>query len=159
MSGSFNTVKSIILNCFRAKQISRTMKDVLLIIGSRTVPASYEDIAKAAGCSRSAVAYTVQHAIDLGILERFKTRVKRSGRWVNGRNRYQILKKALSDRLPLPWRRLKLPKVSTSNFYPTRNQEFKKQREKHHTVQSWLDILARMDEGMSATEAGYHSIE
>ncbi|MBS1023502.1 hypothetical protein JK207_16040 [Gluconobacter cerinus] len=135
------------------------MKDVLLIIASRTVPASYEDIARAAGCSRSAVAYTVQHAIDLGILERFKTRVMRSGRWVNGRNRYQILKKALSEKLPLPWRRSDEQKSSKSKFYPTGNQEFKKQREKRHSVQGWLDILTRMDAGMSAKEAGYHSIE
>lgn len=67
----------LILNTFRAGQISRTAKGVLLIIASRLRRASYEAIASAAGCSRRSVAYAVKQAEDLGILERISHRVRR----------------------------------------------------------------------------------
>ncbi|MCP1274979.1 hypothetical protein NKW43_15050 [Gluconobacter albidus] len=148
-----SVLRSIILNTFKARQLTRTMKDVLLILAERKIPASYELIAKAAGCSRSAVAYTIKHACELGILERIKTRVKRSGRWVNGRNEYRIIKRALAEKLGFPW------VSSKSKICTTRNQESKKQREKHHSVEQWLAILAGMESGLSPTQAGYHAIE
>jgi len=129
------------------------MKDVLLVLSSRNVPASYEAIAHAANCSRSAVAYTIKHACELGILERIKTRVKRAGRWVNGRNEYRILKRALSEKLGFPWA------SSKSKSCTTRNQENIKPKEKHHSVEQWLAILAGMESGLSPTQAGYHAIE
>lgn len=128
------------------------MKDVLLVIAGRKLLASYEELAKITGCSRSSVAYAVAHAQKLGILECVKTRVQRGRRIVNGRNVYRFLNVVVGQRFLWPWR-------SKSKHSTTRNEESKKTSQKLYSTDHWLEILGRMDAGMSAIEAGYGKLE
>ncbi|MBY4640608.1 hypothetical protein K6L44_11545 [Gluconacetobacter entanii] len=146
---SFPVLRSLILNTFRAGQITRAMKDVLLIMAARSRPASYEGLANAAGCSRRMVAYAIAQAEALGILERVHHRIRRGHRWMNGKNSYRFIMRAITERLAFPWRR------SPCKVFTTGNEDIKKTGRMPHTPEEYRLIFARMDAGMSAQEAGY----
>jgi len=109
-------IQTAILNTFRAGQISRTAKDVLLIIARSIRPASYESLAKAAKCSRRSVAYAIQQAEQLGILRRSHNRIRRGRRWMNGCNGYRFIMKALTETLAFPWSRSQCKPESVGLF-------------------------------------------
>lgn len=142
-------IQTAILNTFRAGQISRTAKDVLLIIARSVRPASYESLAKAANCSRRSVAYAVQQAEDLGILERTHTRVRRGWRWFNGCNGYRFIMKAITGKLAFPWSRSQCKPCTTSN------EDKKNTRWMPHSPDEYRRILEKMASGMTPKEAGY----
>lgn len=149
---TFPVLRAVILNTFRAGQITRTMKDVLLIMAARTRPASYEGLANAAGCSRRMVAYTVAQAESLGILVRVHHRVRRGYRWMNGKNSYRFIMRAITERLAFPWRR------SQCKLFTTGNKDKKnigRMPQMPHTPEEYRRIAALMLAGFSPKEAGY----
>lgn len=150
MTTTFPVLRSLILNTFRAGQITRAMKDVLLIMAARSRPASYEGLAHAAGCSRRMVAYTIAQAEALGILERVHHRVRRGHRWMNGKNSYRFIMRALTERLAFPWRR-----SSQCNGFTTGNEDIKKTGRMPHTVSEYRRIAALMLAGLTPEQAGY----
>lgn len=146
---SFPVLRSLILNTFRAGQITRAMKDVLLIMAARSRPASYECLANAAGCSRRMVAYTIAQAEALGILERVHHRVRRGHRWMNGKNSYRFIMRAITERLALPWSRSQCKPCTTGN------EDIKKTGRMPHTVSEYRRIAALMLAGLTPEQAGY----
>ena len=138
-----------ILNTFRAGQITRTMKDVLLIMAARTRPASYEAISNAAGCSRRMVAYAIAQAEALGILERVHNRIRRGRRWMNGKNSYRFIMRAITERLAFPWRR------SQCKLFTTGNEDKKNNGWMPHSPDEYRRILERMAAGLTPEAAGY----
>lgn len=147
---SFSVLRSLILNTFRAGQITRTMKDVLLIMAARSRPASYECLANAAGCSRRMVAYAIAQAEALGILERVHHRVRRGHRWMNGKNSYRFIMRAITERLAFPWRR-----SSQCNGFTTGNEDIKKTRHPNHDHNEMLEMIEKMALGIPTEELGY----
>ena len=121
MSTPFSTLRSIILNTFKAGNISRTGKDVLLIIARHQRPMSFETIAKIAGCSRRSVAYAVQQAETLGILERIRRYDRRGRMWVKAANSYRFTMRAIAAQIAFPWQRSSKCKRCTT----LRNQDIK----------------------------------
>lgn len=146
---SFPVLRSLILNTFRAGQISRTMKDVLLIMATRSRPASYEGLANAAGCSRRMVAYAIAQAEALGILERVHNRIRRGRLWMNGKNSYRFIMKVLTKKLAFPWRR------SQCKLFTTGNEDIKKTRHPNHDHNEMLEMVAKMALGIPTEELGY----
>jgi len=147
---SFPAIRAMILNTFRAGQLSRTAKDVLLIIGSNQQrPMSFATIAHLAKCSRRSVAYAVQQAEALGIIERTQRRVRRGNRVLRGANAYRFLMRVVVDRFAMPWKRSRCKSCSA-----LRNEDSKGLR-KQRSPEDWLAILARLDEGMNLRDAGY----
>ncbi|MBS0981521.1 helix-turn-helix domain-containing protein [Acetobacter thailandicus] len=142
-------IQTAILNTFRAGQISRTAKDVLLIIARSIRPASYESLAKAAKCSRRSVAYAIQQAEQLGILRRSHHRIRRGRRWMNGCNGYRFIMKALTETLAFPWSR------SQCKPCPTGNEDKKNNGWMPHTPEEYRLINERINAGMTPKEAGY----
>ncbi|MCE0744473.1 helix-turn-helix domain-containing protein [Acetobacter sicerae] len=142
-------IQTAILNTFRAGQISRTAKDVLLIIARSIRPASYESLARAAKCSRRSVAYAIQQAEQLGILCRSHHRIRRGRRWMNGCNGYRFIMKALTEMLAFPWSRSQCKPCTTGN------EDKKNTRWMPHSPEEYRLICARMDAGMTPREAGY----
>lgn len=142
-------IQTSILNTFRAGQISRTAKDVLLIIARSGRPASYESLAKAAKCSRRSVAYAIQQAEQLGILCRSHNRIRRGRRWMNGCNGYRFIMKVLTERLSFPWSR------SQCKPCPTSNKDKKNIGWMPHSPDEYRLILERMAAGLTPEEAGY----
>jgi len=142
-------IQTAILNTFRAGQISRTAKDVLLIIARSIRPASYESLAKAAKCSRRSVAYAIQQAEQLGILRRSHHRIRRGRRWMNGCNGYRFIMKALTETLAFPWSR------SQCKPCPTGNEDKKNNGWMPHTPEEYRLINERINSGMTPKEAGY----
>lgn len=142
-------IQTAILNTFRAGQISRTAKDVLLIIARSIRPASYESLARAAKCSRRSVAYAIQQAEQLGILCRSHNRIRRGRRWMNGCNGYRFIMKALTETLAFPWSR------SQCKPCPTGNEDKKNTGWMPHSPEEYRLIFARIQAGMSEREAGY----
>lgn len=135
------SIIKMIWNTYRAKQISRSIKDVLLAIAHSNRTMSQKDLASFAGVSLRMVAYAIEQGITLGILERTKHRVKRAGRWVNGRNTYQFILKAISEKCSFPWVSSKCKRCLTDN------QEYKKQAskpkiERHKPVQDYLAYIS-----------------
>lgn len=135
------SIIKMIWNTYRAKQISRAIKDVLLSIAHANRVMSQQEIASFAGVSLRMVAYAIEQAVDLGILERTKHRVKRAGRWVNGRNTYQFILKAISEKCSFPWVSSKCKRCLTDN------QEYIKQArkpkiERHKPVQEYLAYIS-----------------
>ncbi|WP_062454340.1 helix-turn-helix domain-containing protein [Gluconobacter oxydans] len=143
------TIQTAILNTFRAGQISRTAKDVLLVIARSIRPASYESLAKAAKCSRRSVAYAIQQAEQLGILHRSHHRIRRGRRWMNGCNGYRFIMKALTKTLAFPWSR------SQCKPCPTGNEDKKNTGWMPHSPDEYRLILERMAAGLTPKEAGY----
>lgn len=146
---SFPVLRSLILNTFRSGQITRTMKDVLLIMASRSRPASYECLANAAGCSRRMVAYAIAQAEALGILERVHHRVRRGHRWMNGKNSYRFIMRAITETLSFPWRR------SQCKVFTTGNEDIKKTGQMPHSPDEYRRIMALMLAGLTPEAAGY----
>lgn len=142
-------VITTILNTFRAGQITRTMKDVLLIMASRHKPASYEAIAHATGCSRRMVAYTLSQAEALGLLERVHHRIRRGGRWMNGKNTYRFVMKVITERLVFPWKR------SQCKFCTTGNEDIKEIIKMPHSPEEYRHIMELILSGLTPEEAGY----
>lgn len=146
---SFPVLRSLILNTFRAGQITRTMKDVLLIMAARSCPASYESLANAAGCSRRMVAYAIAQAEALGILERVHHRVRRGHRWMNGKNSYRFIMRAITERLAFPWRR------SQCKLFTTGNEDKKNTGRMPHSPDEYRRIMSLMLAGLTPEAAGY----
>lgn len=146
---SFPVLRSMILNTFRSGQISRTAKDVLLIIARSMRPASYESLARAAKCSRRSVAYAIQQAEALGILCRSHNRIRRGRRWMNGCNGYRFIMKALTETLAFPWSRSQCKPCTTSN------EDKKNTRWMPHTPDEYRRICERMALGIPTEELGY----
>ena len=142
-------IQTAILNTFRAGQITRTAKDVLLIISRSMRPASYESLARAAKCSRRSVAYAIQQAEQLGILCRSHNRIRRGRRWMNGCNGYRFIMKALTKTLAFPWSRSQCKPCTTSN------EDKKNTGWMPHSPDEYRRILERMAAGMTPEEAGY----
>jgi len=127
---------------------------------------SHESIAGRAGCSVRTVIRALETAYSLGIVERTRQRIRRSGRVVNGPNRYRLLiapmeqarakaqhlKQQLQEALNRRKARFssKCQNVSGDN---SQSNLFSYQ----HSKNDWLNIIRKMDLGMSAEEAGYHS--
>ena len=59
--------------------------------GHRGLFPSHESIANRAGCSVRTVIRALETAYQLGIVERTRQRIRRSGRFVNGPNRYRLI--------------------------------------------------------------------
>ena len=146
---SFPVLRSLILNTFRAGQITRAMKDVLLIMAARSRPASYECLANAAGCSRRMVAYAIAQAEALGILERVHHRIRRGRRWMNGKNSYRFIMRAITERLAFPWRR------SQCKFCTTGNEDKKNNGWMPHSFDEYRRICEGIAAGLTPKEAGY----
>lgn len=117
----FSTLRSIILNTFKAGNITRTGKDVLLVIARHHRPMSFETIAKIAGCSRRSVAYSVQQAEALGILERIQRYTRRGRMWVKAANAYRFTMRAIAEQIAFPWHRSSKCKRCTT----LRNEDIK----------------------------------
>jgi len=66
---------------------------------------SFETIAKIAACSRRSVAYAVQQAETLGILERAQRYVRRGSRWLKAANAYRFTMRAIAEQIAFPWQR------------------------------------------------------
>ena len=143
------TIQTAILNTFRAGQISRTAKDVLLIIARSIRPASYESLARAAKCSRRSVAYAIQQAEDLGILRRTHNRIRRGRRWMNGCNGYQFIMKAITETLAFPWLRSQCKRCTTSN------EDTKNTRHPSHSLDEMLEMIAKIGRGVPSDQLGY----
>jgi len=101
----FPALRSLILNTFRAGNITRTGKDVLLVIARHQRPMSFETIAKIAGCSRRSVAYAIQQAETLGILERAQRYTRRGRMWLKAANAYRFTMRAIAEQIAFPWQR------------------------------------------------------
>ena len=143
-------IQTAILNTFRAGQITRTAKDVLLIISRSMRPASYESLARAAKCSRRSVAYAIQQAEALGILRRSHNRIRRGRRWMNGCNGYKFIMKALTETLAFPWsRRSQCKPCATSN------EDKKNTGRMPHSPDEYRRIMALMLAGLTPEQAGY----
>lgn len=65
--------------------------------GQRGLFPSHESIAARAGCSVRTVIRALECAYSLGIVERTRQRIRRSGRVVNGPNRYRLLLTSLEQ--------------------------------------------------------------
>lgn len=154
----------------QSRQITGKAHIVLMALasfqGHKGLFPSHESIAGRAGCSVRTVIRALETAYSLGIVERTRQRIRRAGRVVNGPNRYRLLtipleqarakaqhlKTQLQDALNRRKARLssKCQNVSGDN---SQSNLFNIQRSKNE----WLSILSKMDAGMSADEAGYHS--
>jgi len=128
---TFPVFRSIILNTFKAGNISRTAKDVLLVIARHHRPMSFETIAKIAGCSRRSVAYAVQQAETLGILERSQRYTRRGRMWLKAANAYRFTMRAIAEQIAFPWQRsskckpcttLRNEEIKTPSFQRTRDE-------------------------------------
>ncbi|MBS1089934.1 helix-turn-helix domain-containing protein [Gluconobacter wancherniae] len=127
---------------------------------------SHESIASRAGCSVRTVIRSLETAYSLGIVERTRQRIRRSGRVVNGPNRYRLLiapmeqakasarhlKQQLQDALNRRKARLSSKCQNASGDNSQSNLFYE-----NRSPSEWLDILNKMNAGMSAEEAGYHS--
>lgn len=118
---AFPVLRSIILNTFKAGNITRTAKDVLLVIARHHRPMSFETIAKIAGCSRRSVAYAVQQGETLGILERAQRYTRRGRMWLKAANAYRFTMRAIAEQIAFPWQRSSKCKPCTS----LRNEDIK----------------------------------
>jgi len=131
------SIIKMIWNTYRAKQITRAIKDVLLSIAHSNRVMSQQEIASFAGVSLRMVAYAIEQAIDLGILERTKHRIKRAGRWVNGRNTYNFVLIAIAEKRRFPWVSSMCKRCLTDNQVH-KNIEAK---QRHQSVQGYLEFL------------------
>jgi len=92
---------------------------------------SFETIAKIAGCSRRSVAYAVQQAETLGILERSQRYARRGRMWLKAANAYRFTMRAIAEQIAFPWQRsskckscttLRNEEIKTPSFQRTRDE-------------------------------------
>lgn len=68
-----------------------TLRALASFVGHRGLFPSHESIAARAGASVRTVIRALERAYELGIVERTRQRIRRSGRLVNGPNRYRLV--------------------------------------------------------------------
>lgn len=126
---------------------------------------SHESIAVRAGCSPRTVIRSLEVAYSLGLVERTRRRVKRSGRVVNGSNLYRLLVRPmeqakaaakhyaqqLREALARRKQRLLQTDIFAAETYSKENIIF----QARHSPSEWLDILAGMQAGLDPKAAGY----
>ena len=140
----------------QARQITAKTHLVLQALasfeGHRGLFPSHESIAARAGCSTRTVIRALETAYSLGLVERTRQRMRRSGRIVNGPNRYRLIVVSLeqakaaalyaTQRLKEALARRKLRFSSNcqndSEIYFQRDIFFEKPRSKN----DWLDLIA-----------------
>lgn len=140
----------------QARQITAKTHLVLQALasfeGHRGLFPSHESIAARAGCSTRTVVRALETAYSLGLVERTRQRMRRSGRIVNGPNRYRLILVGLeqakvaaahaTQRLKEALTRRKLRFSSncqnSSGSHFQRDIFFKKPRSKNE----WLDLIA-----------------
>ena len=140
----------------QARQITARTHLVLQALASfegyRGLFPSHESIAARAGCSVRTVIRALEAAYSLGLVERTRQRIRRSGRVVNGPNRYRLILVSLeqakvaaahaTQRLKEALARRKLRLSSNcqngSGSHFQRDIFFKKPRSKN----DWLDLIA-----------------
>jgi len=140
----------------QARQITAKTHLVLQALasfeGHRGLFPSHESIAARAGCSIRTVIRALEAAYSLGLVERTRQRMRRSGRVVNGPNRYRLILVSLeqakaaaayaTQRLKEALARRKLRFSSNcqndSELHFQRDISFEKQRSKN----DWLDLIA-----------------
>ena len=140
----------------QARQITAKTHLVLQALasfeGHRGLFPSHESIAARAGCSTRTVIRALETAYSLGLVERTRQRMRRSGRIVNGPNRYRLIVASLeqakvaaayaTQRLKEALARRKLRFSSNcqngSGSYFQRDFFFEKPRSKS----DWLDLIA-----------------
>lgn len=125
---------------------------------------SHESIASRAGCSVRTVIRSLETAYSLGIVERTRQRIRRSGRVVNGPNRYRLLTipleqakasaRHLKQQLQEALNRRKL-RISSKCHLVSGDNSQSNLFSYQHSKNEWISILEKMDAGMSASEAGY----
>jgi len=140
----------------QARQITAKTHLVLQALasfeGHRGLFPSHESIAVRAGCSTRTVIRALETAYSLGLVERTRQRMRRSGRIVNGPNRYRLIVVSLeqakaaaahaTQRLKDALARRKLRFSSNcqngSGSHFQRDISFEKPRSKN----DWLDLIA-----------------
>lgn len=140
----------------QARQITAKTHLVLQALasfeGHRGLFPSHESIAARAGCSTRTVIRALETAYNLGLVERTRQRMPRSGRIVNGPNRYRLIVVSLeqakvaalhaTQRLKEALARRKLRFSSNcqngSGSHFQRDIFFEKPRSKN----DWLDLIA-----------------
>ena len=132
--------------------------------GHRGLFPSHESIAARAGCSTRTVVRALETAYSLGLVERTRQRMRRSGRIVNGPNRYRLIQVSLeqakaaaahaTQRLKEALARRKQRFLSRCQTGSGRDFQSLFLTPKH-TPTEWLAILADMEKGLTAQEAGY----
>jgi len=154
----------------QAKQITGKTHVVLAALasfeGHRGLFPSHESIAARAGCSVRTVIRSLETAYRLGLVERTRQRVRHGARVVNGVNRYRLILIDLEQaRVAAAHNLLRLREALAR-----RKQRFLSRcqtgSENHsqslsltpkHTPSEWITILAGMERGLTAQEAGYSS--
>lgn len=120
--------------------------------GYRGLFPSHESIAARAGCSTRTVIRALETAYSLGLVERTRQRMRRSGRVVNGPNRYRLVLVSLeqakvasayaAQRLKEALDRRKLR--FSSNCQNSSETHFQRDifSEKTRSKAEWLDLIA-----------------
>jgi len=140
----------------QARQITARTHLVLQALASfegyRGLFPSHESIAARAGCSVRTVIRALETAYSLGLIERTRQRVRRSGRVVNGPNRYRLIVVSLEQakaaavhakqRLKESLARRKLR--FSSNCQNDSGSPFQRDIfcEKPRSKNDWLDLIA-----------------
>ena len=142
-----------------------TLQALASFVGHRGLFPSHESIAARAGASVRTVIRALERAYELGIVERTRQRIRRSGRLVNGPNRYRLILMDLeqakvaaahaTQRLKNALIRRKQRFISNCQNGSETDFQSQKNRLMPHTPEEYRLIFARMDEGMTAQEAGY----
>jgi len=133
--------------------------------GHRGLFPSHESIAARAGCSVRTVIRSLETAYRLGMVERTRQRIRHGGRVVNGVNRYRLILVNLEQakvaaahnlaRLREALARRKQRFLSKcQNSSENQSQSFSSIPK--HTPSEWITILAAMERGLTAQEAGYY---
>jgi len=149
----------------QARQITAKTHLVLQALasfeGHRGLFPSHESIAARAGCSTRTVIRALETAYSLGLIERTRQRMRRSGRVVNGPNHYRLVLVSLeqakvaaahaTQRLKEALARRKLFFSSNcqndSEPYSQRDIFFGKPRSKNE----WLDLIASWSPSFSTS--------
>ena len=147
----------------QARQITAKTHLVLQALasfqGHRGLFPSHESIAARAGCSTRTVIRALEIAYSLGLVERTRQRMRRSGRVVNGPNRYRLILVSLeqakaaaahaTQRLKEALARRKILFSSNcqngSGLHFQRDIFFEKPRSKN----DWLDLIASWSQSPS----------
>lgn len=140
----------------QARQITARTHLVLQALasfqGHRGLFPSHESIAARAGCSTRTVIRALEAAYSLGLVERTRQRMRRSGRVVNGPNRYRLILVSLeqakaaaahaTQRLKEALARRKIR--FSSNCQNGSEPDFQKDIffEKPRSKNDWLDLIA-----------------
>jgi len=135
--------------------------------GHRGLFPSHESIAARAGCSIRTVIRALETAYRLGLVERTRQRIRHGARVVNGVNRYRLILVDLEQakvaaahnllrlREALARRKQRfLSKCQTGSESHSQSLSITPK----HSPSEWLAILAGMESGLSAREAGYSGL-